>query len=339
MTFTGKKGFLSDNTSGAHPAVMEAIIAANHSHAAAYGEDEYTLEMEQAFDEVFGRKVYTFPVFNGTGANVAALAHLTKRYSSVLCSDVAHIYDDECGAPEHMTGCKILGVGSDQGKIKTQALEGHLDVLGSQHSAQPTVLSLSQLSEKGTAYSLEELRSLCAVAHEHGLLVHMDGARFANAVASLNCMPAEMSCDVGVDALSFGGAKNGMLIGDAVVFFDEELAETFRFTRKNCGQLFSKGRFIAAQFTAMLKDDLWLDCAKHANKMAKRLAEGLTEIPGVEITCSVDGNEIFLTMPEKLYIRLNESYPFAAHGEYRLVTSFDTTVEEVDGFLALAREI
>lgn len=338
MEITEKKGFLSDNTSGAHPAVMEALLQSNSGHAAAYGEDDYTRRMGEAFDRLFGRKVYAFPVLNGTGANVAALAHMTKRYSSVLCSDVAHIFEDECGAPEHMMGCKILGLSSINGKITPEAVEGQMGVLGSQHASQPTVLSLSQLSEKGTAYTLEELGALCAVAHDHGLYTHMDGARFANALVTLGCTPSEMSCEAGIDVLSFGGTKNGMLFGDAVLFFDEGLAKGFPFTRKNCGQLFSKGRFIAAQFIAMFEGGLWLECAGHANAMARRLAEGMKEIADITVHYPVDGNEIFVSMPEALFQRLNAAYPFTFHGEYRLVTSFDTAEEEVDGFLALARE-
>lgn len=332
------KGFLSDNTASVHPAVMQALIDANNGHAEAYGCDFYTQKMHEAFNRTFDRKVYTFPVFNGTGANVSALCHMTKRYSAVLCSDVAHIYDDECGAPEHLTGCKLIGLPNKHGKIFLQDILPHLSVLGSQHSCQPSVLSLTQLTERGTAYTLEELRTLCEVAHQYGLYVHMDGARLANAIASLGCTVAEMTCDIGVDALSFGGTKNGMMFGEAVVFFDPSLAETFPFTRKNCTQLFSKSRYIAAQFIALLQDDLWLKTAKHANQMARRMAEGLQSLDGVNVLEPVDGNELFVSIPEDLCHKLNSHYPFAAHGDYRLVTSFDTTEEEVDGFLRLAGE-
>ena len=335
-----RRGFLSDNTATVHPAVMDALLQANAGHSIPYGDDSHSDEMRAVFDALFGKKVYPFAVFNGTGANVAALAHLTKRYSAVLCAQCAHIVEDECGAPEHLTGCKMWELPHQQGKLRPETLLPALELLGSQHASQAAVLSLSQLTEYGAAYSVEEVRALADVAHAHGLYVHMDGARLANAVAALGCTVAELTCDAGVDALSFGGTKNGMMFGEAVVFFDEELARTFPFTRKNNAQLMSKSRYIAAQFVAMLQDGLWLRCAAQANRMAARLAEGLSGIPGVEIAYAVDGNQIFAHMPRPMYEALNASYPFAEHGgAFRLVTSFDTEAEDIEGFLALAQKL
>lgn len=339
MEHSTRRGFLSDNASPVHPMVMNALLAANAGHAIPYGGDSYTQEMQEAFNYVFQRKVFAFPVFNGTGANVLALAHATTRYSSVLCTSCAHIVEDECGAPEHMLGCKLVGLPHENGKIRPDFVEEQMDALGSQHAAQPAVLSLSQLTECGTAYAVEEIRALTDLAHRYGLLVHMDGARLANAVATLGCSVAEMTCDAGVDVLSFGGTKNAMMFGEAVIFFDEKLAKTFPFTRKNNGQLYSKSRYIAAQFTAVLRDNLWLRTASHANRMAKKLSEGLCTINGVDSVYPVDGNEVFVTMPEQMFLWLNERYAFSEHlGQYRLVTSFDTEEKDVEHFVALAAE-
>lgn len=333
------RGFLSDNASGVHPAVLEALAKANVGHALPYGEDEDTLAMERAMDELFGRKVHAFTVFNGTGANVTALSHLTQRYSCVLCSDCAHIFDDECGAPEHFMGCKMMGLQQVNGKVLPAAVEESFSLLGSQHSCQPAVLSISQLTEHGTAYNVDEIRMLADLVHAHGLYLHVDGARIANALANSDVSIAEMIADTGVDALSFGMAKNGMLFGEAVMFFDEKLGKTFPFTRKNSGQLFSKGRFIAAQVNAMLADDLWLKLASHANAMARELARKLSKVPGITIDYAVEGNEVFCQIPKVLADQLMKEVSFSEHGSaYRFVCSFDTTQEDIDHLVTLAHQ-
>lgn len=332
------RGFGSDNWASVHPAVMEALAACNQGHAIAYGDDPYTAEAQNAFDALFGRKVYTHFVWNGTGANAAVLSHLTQRFGAILCTDVAHINCDECGAVEHMTGNKVIGFEAPDGKLKPDMLRGVCADIGSQHRPQPGVVSITQSTEWGTVYTPDEVKAIADFAHENGMKVHMDGARLANAAAALGVPVAAYTCDAGVDALCFGGTKNGLMSGEAVIFFDEALSRTFPMTRKNCGQLASKNRYIAAQFTAVLKDDIWLQNGRHANAMAGVLHEGLAKLPGVSIVQPVAANEVFLRMPDAMLTAVETEFVMhdVAPGIYRLVCSFDTQRDEIDRFIALA---
>ncbi len=335
-----KRGFGSDNWASVHPKVMEALTACNEGHAIAYGDDPWTAEAEKAFNVLFGRKVFAHFVWNGTGANVAALAHLTKRYSAILCSSVAHINCDECGAVEHMVGNKLIAFASPDGKLRPEKMRAVLDDRGSQHRPQPDVISITQSTEWGTVYSVEEVRAIAEFAHENGMFLHMDGARLANAAAALGVPVAAFTCDAGVDALCFGGTKNGLMSGEAVVFFDEAIAHNFAMTRKNCAQLASKNRYVAAQFCAVLKDDLWLENGRHANAMARGFADALKGMSGVEIVQAVEANEIFLRLPADMLERVETEFEMheIEDGIFRLVCSFDTQQEEIDCFLSLAGE-
>ncbi len=332
--------FASDNAATVHPLVMRALEKANRGHVTSYGDDPYTRAAEQAFDALFERKVRTFFVYNGTGANDTGLATLVRPHQAIVCTDSAHIYFDECGAPEHLTGCKLLPVPAQGGKLRPEQLDAYMAYHGSMHHVQPAVLSLTQATEMGTLYTLAELKALCAYAHAHGMKVHMDGARIANAVVALGCTMADMTWKVGVDVLSFGGTKNGLMFGEAVVFFDDTLAEPFIFTRKNCGQLASKMRYIAAQYLALLEDDLWRTNAAHANAQVKRLAEGMQKLPGVSIVERVEINALFVQIPKAAIEPLREACFFYTvdepRGIIRLVTSWDTETQAVEDFLAVA---
>jgi threonine aldolase len=269
---------------------------------------------------------------------VLALQAMNRPFEAVLCSQAAHIQEDECGAPEKFTGCKLIGVPHQDGKLTVEALRAHLRGVGSQHNVQPRTISISQSTEFGTVYLPAEVRAISAFAREHGLLLHMDGARLANAAASLGVGLREASRDCGVDVLSFGGTKNGLMCGEAVVFFRPELARGFSFVRKQGMQLASKMRFIAAQFSALLDGDLWLRNASHSNRMAKRLAEGAARIQGVRIHRPVEANGVFAILPSSVTKPLQQEFAFHVWdervGEVRWMTAFDTNEEDVDQFVA-----
>lgn len=337
-----KRGFASDNNAGVHPRVWEALRSADHGHAVAYGDDVYTETALGLFRERFGERAEVFFVFGGTGANVSALAVVTRPFQTVVCAETAHINVDECGAPERFTGCKLVDLATPDGKLRPEQVEPLLTLAGNQHHVQPRVISVSQATEMGTVYTVEELRSLAAFAHERGLLLHVDGARLANAAAHLNVSLKELTADVGVDVMSFGGTKNGMMYGEAVIFFDRALAEEFRFVRKQCAQLPSKMRYVAAQFTALLSEDLWRETAAHANRMAQTLAAELRAIPRLHITQPVESNAVFATLPRACIARLQERFFFYVwnqqHGEARFMCSFDTTDEDVAELVSLVRD-
>ncbi|MBW6467652.1 MAG: aminotransferase class I/II-fold pyridoxal phosphate-dependent enzyme [Coriobacteriia bacterium] len=339
---TRRVSFGSDNHSGVHPRVMEAIARANEGHVHAYGDDPWTAEAIGHLRSVLGDDIDVAFTFNGTGANVVTLATICRPWESVICAETAHINVDECAAPERIAGVKLVPVATPDGKLTPELVRPHLTGFGFQHHAQPRVISVSQASEYGTVYTVGELRALADLAHAHGMLLHVDGARFANAVAHLGCTPAAMLEDGGVDALSFGGTKNGMLLGEAVVLIHGAPADTLAFVRKQCGQLASKMRFVAAQFSAMLADGLWLETAAHANAMAARIAEGVQTL-GVEVTQPVQANEVFALLPADRTPQLAERFGFytwdTARGEVRLVTSWDTQPEDVDALVAAVREI
>ncbi|MFN2513607.1 MAG: low specificity L-threonine aldolase [Pyrinomonadaceae bacterium] len=337
-----KRSFASDNNAGVHPKVLEAIAAANQGHVVAYGDDPYTDTAVELFREHFGKEVEVYFVFGGTGANVLGLKAVTQPHHAIICADTAHINVDECGAPEKFTGCKLLSLPNKDGKITVDQMAPFLHAVGFEHHVQPRVISISQSTEMGTVYQPNELKKLAGFAHKNEMLLHMDGARIANAAASLKTNLSSITRDVGVDVLSFGGAKNGMMYGEAVVFFDRSLAKDFKYTRKQGTHLPSKMRFISAQFSALLSNDLWRENAVHANSMAKLLAEELRQIPLVEITQEVESNGVFACLPKKYIASLQKQYFFYVWNEQtsevRFMTSFDTTPQDISDFVALVKK-
>ena len=337
--------FASDNVAGAAPEILAAVMAANDGAAMPYGADALTRRVESRFAEVFGRETAVFPVATGTAANSLALAAITPPYGAVFCHEAAHIHTDECAAPEFYTGgAKLLTLPGDHGKLAAETVERALAAspIGSQHAAQPAAVSLSQVTEAGTVYTPAEIAAISEVAHRYGLLVHMDGARLANALAALEVSPAAVTWRAGVDVLSFGATKNGALAAEAVIFFDAARAADMLYRRKRAGHLFSKLRFLSAQLEAYLADDLWLRNARHANAQAGRLAAGLQGIPGVALRDPVEANLLFVQLPEATIRRLHEDgFSFhriggAGSTVVRLVTAFDTRSEDVDRFVAVA---
>ena len=338
-----KRGFASDNNSPIHPAILEAMVRANVGHALAYGEDAWTERAQAAFKAHFGQQAEVFLVFNGTGANVLALAALTRPHHAVVCTRTAHINMDECAAPERFTGCKLLDVATPDGKLTPALVEEELEGLGDQHRAQPHVVSLSQSTELGTVYTPEEVRALSDFAHGRGMKLHMDGARLANAAAGLGVPLRGLTTDCGVDVLSFGGTKNGLMGGEAVVFLDPGLAEDFMFVRKQGMQLASKMRFLAAQFEALLAEDLWLKNARQANAMAALLAREAAKVPGVRVTRPTQANAVFAALPAGV-IPVLQAYSFfyvwdEAVPEVRWMASYDTTEEDVHRFVGRLKEL
>jgi len=337
-----KRGFASDNNAGVHPEVLEAMVQVNKGHVVAYGDDPYTASAAGKFKEIFGDDTEVFFVYNGTGANVLSLQAMTDSFQAVLCAETAHINEDECGAPEKFTGCKLLPVPTEDGKITIDQIRVHLHALGNEHHAQPRVISITQATELGTVYLPEEIEAITCFAHEHGLLVHLDGARISNAAVALNMGLREITRDVGVDVLSFGGTKNGVMFGEAVIFFNPDLARDFKFIRKQGTQLASKMRFIAVQFEALLTDHLWRRNAEHANTMATLLAREVRDIAQVEIVQPVDANAIFAKIPQEQIHLLQQEYFFYVWDEeqsiVRWMTSFDTTEEDIMGFVSLLKK-
>lgn len=335
------RGFGSDNFSGVLPEVFKALEEASYGHQHSYGEDEYSAKAIADFKAIFGENIEVFFVYNGTGANILSLSAFTRSHHAIICAETAHINVDECGAIEKQSGSKLLTVPTFDGKLNIGLIENHMHGFGDQHHAQPKIISLTQCTELGTVYSREELKEICDYAHAHNMYVHMDGARLSNAVAYLSCSPREITADVGIDVLSFGGTKNGMMFGEAVIFFNTSTANEIPFIRKQLMQLHSKTRFIAAQFSAVLKDNLWLKTASHANRMAQKLANEATKIPGVRITQEVQGNEIFAIIPRDKIQVLQEKCFFYVWdenaSEVRWVCSFDTTESDIIEFVNLLR--
>jgi len=331
------RGFGSDNQSGAHPRMLQAIASANEGHAAAYGDDPWCAAAADRLRDLFGEATDVYFTLTGTGANVIALGSLCSAWESVICAETAHINVDECGAPERVAGVKLVPVATPDGKLAPDLVRPHLTGFGFEHHSQPRAISISQASEYGTVYTSEEVRALADLAHEHGMVLHMDGARVANAAAFLSIPVREFTADAGVDVLCFGGTKNGMLTGEAVVLFGETRTDVVPYVRKQATQLASKMRFVGAQFDAMLEGDLWLRLASHANEMAHRIAEGISHVPGARVTQLVQANEVFAVLPRELIAPLAEEFHFytwdEAAGEVRLVTSWDTQLEDVQAFL------
>lgn len=331
------KSFASDNNSGVHPVVLEFISNANAEHAVAYGDDKWTIEAENVLKSIFGEDIQPYFVFNGTGANVISLQAVTRPFHSIICASTAHILVDECGAPVKMTSCTLREVNTPDGKLTPGLIKPLLHGFGDQHHSQPKVIYISQVTELGTVYTPEELKAICELAHKHDMYVHMDGARLANACAALGLGMKELSRDCGIDILSLGGTKNGMLMGEAVIAFRPELQQYLKFYRKQSAQLCSKMRYLSCQFSAYFRDDLWLKNATHANAMAECLKEKIQTIPCLKLTQKVESNALFLTMPKEYIVELQKEYFFyvwnEAQNEVRWVTSWDTTYEDIDEFV------
>jgi len=336
-----ERRFASDNNAAVHPLVLESLERANRGHAVAYGDDPWTAEAENAFNDLFGQQVSTFMVWNGTGANVLALATLLSPAGAVVCSDAAHINVDETGAPEKILGAKLIDVPATNGKITPEQVLNQQHFLGVVHHVQPSVLSITQSTEWGTLYSPNEIGALCDAAHSMGMKVHLDGARIANATAALGGTQKALksfTVDAGVDVISFGGAKNGMMYGEAVIYLDPELARSAPFVRKQVTQLPSKVRFISAQFSALLSDDLWIKNAHHANTMATHLYEMTRGLTGVQLGAAPEVNSIFPVLPPDQIEQLREwsfFYDWDSHNhQVRWMTAWDTQMADIDQFVA-----
>ena len=330
------KSFASDNYSGIHPEIFEALQQANTNHQISYGDDQFTIEANNLFEKTFG-KVTVLYTFNGTGANVTCLKCCTLPFQAVICSEYAHILADECGAPTQSIGCTLLPLKTTDGKLTPELIKPLLNRIGNVHNTQPKVISISQSTELGTIYSLAELKTLCTFAHTNGMYVHLDGARISNAVATLGVSLKEATVDCGVDIMSFGGTKNGLMMGEAILIFNDDLKTNAPYFHKQTAQLFSKNRFIAAQFKAMLTNDLWLIMASHSNEMAQLLFRKVSQLKGVKITQKVEANAIFAIIPVHVIQPLRNKYPFYEWDEQtheqRWMCSFDTTEDEVNGFV------
>ncbi len=331
------KMFKSDNTSGVHPKIMDAIIKANQGYAHAYGEDDISRRAEEKIQELLGCKAGVFFVTTGTAANVIGLSGLIRPYEGIVAADSAHINVDECGAMEKFAGNKIIYIPNKEGKISPDDIEPLLEVVGDEHSVQPKVVSISQSTEMGTLYSVGEIKALADFAHNNHMMLHVDGARIANAVAAIGTTFEEMITDTGVDLFSFGGTKNGMMMGEAIVSMRDEFTRSFLFHRKQGMQLVSKMRYMSAQYIAYLEDDLWLQNARNANQMGQYLADSISAQNGVELFAPVSTNMVFAYMDKGLIEHLLNHFKFyvtdPAEGLVRFVTSFDTTKEDVDEFV------
>ncbi|MEV4101229.1 low specificity L-threonine aldolase [Nonomuraea sp. NPDC049649] len=339
---TYPKSFASDNHAGVHPAILDAMAGANQGDAPAYGGDTWTAAFEQRVKEIFGPQAEGFPVINGAGANMVGLGLMLGRYDAIICPDTAHIATHETGAAERLLGVKLVTVPTPDGKLRPDDITSRLSALGDPHQPQPSVVSISQTTELGTCYTPHEIAALADTAHAAGLRLHIDGARLANAAAFHSCGLDAITSAAGVDVFSFGGTKNGALAAEAVVVLDPSLARSVPFLRRQSLQLASKMRFISAQLTALLTDDLWRQNASHANAMAQRLADGLTDIPNVSLVHPVESNAVFAQLPTDVAVTLQRRYLFhfwdKAAGIVRWMTAFDTTPEHVDDFLGDLRK-
>jgi threonine aldolase len=337
--------FCSDNVSPVAPEIMAALLSANQGAAMPYGHDDYTQRLNSRFAELFETNVTVFPVATGTAANALALACLTPVYGAIYCHAQAHIYEDECGAPEFYTGgAKLVPLPGNHGKLNPEILRQTPMGAGVVHQVQPAAVSLTQATEAGTVYTVAEVAAIAEVARAKQLFLHVDGARFANALVHLGCTPAQITWQAGVDVLCFGATKNGAMAAEAVVFFNSDLAQAFQFRRKRGGHLWSKLRFLSVQLEAYLEDNLWLKQASHANALAQKLAQGLIHLPGVNLCHPVEANEVFVELPESLIVALEQAgvqfyrWPDDDSQMIRLVTGFNTSEQEVRAFLALAKQ-
>jgi len=337
------RSFASDNNAGVHPLIMDAIVMANSDHAVGYGDDRWTEEATLKLKEVFGENASPFLVFNGTGANSIALQVVTRTFHSIICTQTAHVYVDECGAPTRMTGCTLIAVPTPDGKLTPELIRPHLHGFGVCHHPQPKAVYLSQTTELGTVYTIDEIRAIADLIHAHNMYLHMDGARLANACAYLHCSMKQITVDAGVDILSFGGTKNGMMQGEAVISFCSELSENLPYFRKQSAQLASKMRYLSVQFLPYLTDELWLSNARHANRQAAKLVNILQQYPQMQFTQKPETNQLFFILPKDIAQKLSEKYFFyywnEALSEIRLVTSWDTTDEDIEGLDATLQEL
>ena len=332
--------FSSDNVTGACPEVMDAIVAANDGIVESYGNDKWSLNLQKKLSEIFETDVVVFPVVSGTAANALALSVLSPVFGKIYCHELSHINTDECGAPEFFSGgAKLVTMTSEDGKINSQDLNQNIRGTGNVHLTQPAAVSITQACETGTVYQLEEIRSIAETAHEHGLKVHMDGARFANAIVSIGASPAEMTWKSGIDVLSFGGTKNGCLTAEAVIFFKPELIGNFPYLHKRSGQLLSKMRFVSAQLEAYISNDVWLNNAANANAMAKLLSEGLKNFPEIKLAYRTQSNEVFVHLPSSIIDHLNAKGYSISEDELdgksvRFVTAWNTVSDDIDKLIS-----
>jgi len=326
-------GFGSDNHSSVHPDVLKAIEKANKEYTIAYGEDEYTNNAVNKIKRIFGRHVDVYFVYTGTAANILGLKCVTRSFNSIICTECAHLYVHECCGPENFIGCKLVTIPTEDGRLTVDLIKPYIIGVGDPHMAQPKVISITQATELGTVYRPEEIRKLCDFAHKNGMLLHMDGARLYNAASYLNVDLKDITGNVGVDILSFGGTKNGMMYGEAVIFFDKKLSRYFEFIRKQGMQLASKMRYISVQFDALLSNNLWLKNAKHANDMAQLLYKELKNISQIKITQKVEANAVFAIIPQMYIPILQKKYFFHVFNEHtsevRFMCSFTTKKEDV----------
>jgi threonine aldolase len=344
MTSTPWRGFASDNYAGIHPEILEAITAANAGHQVAYGDDDVTAALSVAMKGHFGDSAEVFPVFNGTGANVVALQAMTQRWEAVVCATSAHVNVDEGGAPEKGAGLKLWTIPTADGKLTPELIDTQAWGFGEVHRAQPSVVTITQSTELGTLYSVDEVRAITDHAHGLGMTVHLDGARISNAAAALGVPFRAFTTDAGVDVVSFGGTKNGAMIGEAVVVLNPEAAPGVDFLRKSSMQLASKMRFVSAQLLALVSGDLWLRNASHANAMAQALEQRVRAIPGVTVVRPTQANAVFAILPAAVTEQLQQRFRFytwdQVTGEVRWMCSWDTTPQDVDDFAtAIAEEL
>lgn len=338
-----KRGFGSDNHSGVSPEVLKAIADANVEHALAYGDDEYCERVVKLFKATFGEQASVYFVFNGTGANVLNIDAMCRSHHAVVCAETAHINVDECGAPQRIVGCRLLTVPTPDGKLTPELVKTQLHGFGFEHHSQPRAISISQPTELGTLYTVEEIKALADLAHSYGMYLHVDGARLANAAVALGCSFKEMTTDCGVDCLSFGGTKNGLLMGESSVILNPELDVDLKYRRKQMSQLCSKMRFMAVQFEAYLTTGLWRRNAEHSNQMAQLLYAELQSVPQVKVMYPVQVNSVFAQLPRDVWTALQQDYFFydwdEAENVVRWMCSFDTTEEDIKNFVAALRNI
>jgi threonine aldolase len=336
------RGFASDNYAGVHPEVLEAIAAANGGHQISYGEDVYTEHLQELFREHFGPRAEAFPVFNGTGANVVALQAMTDRWQAVICAESAHIHVDECGAPEKVAGLKLLTVPTPDGKLTAELIDRQAYGFDDEHRAQPAVVAITQSTELGTCYTPQEIAAIADHVHGLGMKLYVDGARLANAAAHLDVPLRAFTTDAGVDVLSFGGTKNGLMLGECLVALNPDAVRSIKYLRKAGMQLASKMRFLSVQFEALLGTDLYLRNARHANAMAQRLYAAVKDVPGLEIPRPVQANQVFAILPKEVTERLQKRFRFYTWnehtGEVRWMTCFDTEESDIDAFAAAIAE-
>jgi threonine aldolase len=337
-----KRGFGSDNHSGISPEILAAISQANVNHALAYGDDEYCAEATELLRKEFGGQASVYFVFNGTGANVLSIDAMCRSHHAVVCADTAHINVDECGAPQRIVGCKLLTVPTPDGKLTPELVQTQLHGFGFEHHSQPRAISIAQSTELGTLYTLQEIKALADKAHSYNMFLHMDGARLANAAVALGCSFRQMTTDCGVDILSFGGTKNGMLMGESCIVLNPVLDVEMKYRRKQMGQLCSKMRFVAAQYKAYLTTGVWRRNAEHSNAMAQMLYKEVKDLSGVQVVYPVQVNSVFVQLPHAVWTALQQDYFFYDWDEdanvVRWMCSFDTTEEDITNFVSALKK-